>query len=74
MYAQLPGDGSTGKPQLEMILLDESNIRNYTITDVLLPLPGTDSVYPLNEVASYYTNILLTDGLSGSYLKLAVKY
>lgn len=74
VYAYHPENGSTEKSQRKIILLDEGNIRNYTISDVMLPLPGIDGTYPLNEVANYNTNSLLKDGLLESDLKRAVKY
>ncbi|XP_032794685.2 pseudouridylate synthase 7 homolog isoform X1 [Daphnia magna] len=73
VYAYHPENGSTEKSQRKIILLDEGNIRNYTISDVMLPLPGIDGTYPLNEVANYNTNFLLKDGLLESDLKRAVK-
>ncbi|XP_057379567.1 pseudouridylate synthase 7 homolog [Daphnia carinata] len=73
VYAYHRENGSTEKFKRKIILLDKGNIQNYTINDVILPLPGADGIYPRNEVASYYTNFLLKDGLSESDLKRAIK-
>lgn len=56
-----------------VIALDESNISNYTIHDVLLPLPGFDITYPSNEVANWYTELLVVDGLTEMDFKQSVK-
>ena len=46
-------------------MLDESNIGNYNMYDVVLPLPGYDVIYPANEVAQWYNEQLETDEMSG---------
>lgn len=73
------GDGGDCKSraqrnQRKVIAIDESNMQNYTINDVLLPLPGFDITYPSNEVAGWYTELLEADGLSELDFKQSVKY
>lgn len=58
----------------EVITIDESNIDDYTIHDVLLPTPGYDIKYPANQVADWYTDLMLTDGLTLDNFKQSVKY
>ncbi|KAI9561011.1 hypothetical protein GHT06_011967 [Daphnia sinensis] len=59
--------------QRKVIFIDENNIHNYTIYDVLLPLPGFDITYPANEVAKWYTELLQADGLSEMDFKQSTK-
>lgn len=60
--------------QRKVIFIDDNNIHNYTINDVLLPLPGFDITYPANEVATWYTELLQADGLSEMDFKQSTKY
>lgn len=55
--------------------LTESDIQseNYTIYDVILPLPGYDITYPDNIVNSWYEEFLEKYGLSSQSLKHNVK-
>ncbi|KAI9587390.1 pseudouridylate synthase 7 homolog isoform X1 [Glossina fuscipes] len=55
--------------------LTESDIQseNYTIYDVVLPLPGYDVTYPDNIVNSWYEEFLEKYGLSSQSLKHNVK-
>lgn len=57
----------------KVIAIDAINIANYTIHDVLLPLPGYDITYPSNEVANWYTELLNADGLTELDFKRSVK-
>lgn len=38
--------------------------QKYTIDDVVLPVPGSESVYPSNEIGTFYDELLAADGLS----------
>ena len=53
------------KKKVQPLVLDESNIGNYNMYDVVLPLPGYDVIYPANEVAQWYNEQLETDEMSG---------
>ena len=53
------------KKKVQPLVLDESNVGNYNMYDVVLPLPGYDVIYPANEVAQWYNEQLETDEMSG---------
>lgn len=45
----------------------------YTIHDVVLPLPGYDVVYPDNHMKDHYKKIMADDGLDISNMRHKVK-
>ncbi|KAG7379704.1 hypothetical protein PHYPSEUDO_008270 [Phytophthora pseudosyringae] len=47
----------------EVMELTEANVDQYSIEDVVLPLPGHAIKYPGNEVAAAYRKMLTTDGI-----------
>jgi tRNA pseudouridine13 synthase len=47
----------------KVVTLTESNVNNYNIFDVVMPLPGTDVAYPGGELGERYRNFLRMDGL-----------
>ncbi|XP_062522851.1 pseudouridylate synthase 7 homolog isoform X2 [Corticium candelabrum] len=73
--------------RVEVELLTEKTIDNYSIHDVVLPLPGFDVTFPSYESSSWYEEILTGDditlqmlnhrvkdyALSGSYRKIVMK-
>jgi hypothetical protein len=65
--------GSNGQHnQQEVIFIDDGNIRKYKIYDVVLPLPGPDTIYPANEVA--VDDLFKANGLSENDFHLKSKY
>jgi tRNA pseudouridine13 synthase len=60
--------------QREVIFIDKNNIHKYTIYDVVLPLPGSNITYPANEVADWYKDLLLADGLLEKDFNSGLKY
>jgi hypothetical protein len=46
--------------------LIEEDLSQYTIYDVLMPLPGTDVAYPGGELGALYREFLTMDGLDPS--------
>lgn len=46
---------------------------NYSIFDLVLPLPGHDISYPTNAAGQWYTDRLAKDGLSSEKLKTKQK-
>ncbi|KAG0743702.1 hypothetical protein G6F57_007998 [Rhizopus arrhizus] len=45
-------------------VLTEEDVDNYSIEDVVYPLPGRLSVYPENEIKKLYVEIMAEDGIS----------
>lgn len=39
-------------------VLTEQDVNNYSITDVVYPLPGKQSVYPENEIKDLYRKFM----------------
>lgn len=56
-------------------VLTEEHIKSgqYTIHDVVLPLPGFDVVYPENDMKDHYRQIMANDGLDISNMRRKVK-
>jgi tRNA pseudouridine13 synthase len=76
---EMGNDDSNSSNQSEcsnptIVSIDKNNILNYTIADVVLPLPGYDVTYPDNEVADWYKDLLLADGLSEVDFERSAKY
>ncbi|XP_059843151.1 pseudouridylate synthase 7 homolog isoform X1 [Hypanus sabinus] len=81
----IPGDlvlkGGTAVP------IQESDVQNYTIHDVVLPLPGFDVLYPKHKIGKAYEEMLAADSLdinnmrhkirdyslSGAYRKIIIR-
>ncbi|XP_048740934.1 pseudouridylate synthase 7 homolog [Ostrea edulis] len=61
-------DGPTSSRMTPAVVTTETKSQ-YTIHDVLLPLPGYDVKYPDNEVGKWYTDLLAADGLTMEGLK-----
>lgn len=66
-------------PEVENI--SEENLSNYTIFDVVYPLPGGDVCYPKNEVGEWFIDLLAKDNLTSEkllkknkYITLCIKY
>lgn len=53
--------------------MKEDDLQNYTITDVVLPMPGYDITYPDNAVKDLYKTILEEFGLTLDMPKQSVK-
>jgi tRNA pseudouridine13 synthase len=47
----------------EVKQLSEQDLPNYTIHDVIMPLPGWNIDYPAGDIGELYTKILHADGL-----------
>jgi tRNA pseudouridine13 synthase len=53
--------------------VEESNIDQYTIYDIVLPLPGFDVVYPNHELRADYRQALAKDGIDMDHMKHKIK-
>lgn len=67
-------DSQTVVNRQEVKILTADDLENYTIYDLVLPLPGFDVKYPNNEVKSWYKELLEEVGLSLEMTKQKVKY
>ncbi|OXB71834.1 UNVERIFIED_CONTAM: hypothetical protein H355_015588 [Colinus virginianus] len=81
----VPGDltlkGATAVP------IEEGDVHNYTIHDVVMPLPGFDVIYPKHKIGEAYKEMLVADNLdinnmrhkirdyslSGAYRKIIIR-
>ncbi|KAJ8558876.1 hypothetical protein ON010_g8572 [Phytophthora cinnamomi] len=57
------GKSSRRQPLQAVMELTEENVDQYSIEDVVLPLPGHAIKYPTNEVGTAYRKMLTTDGI-----------
>ncbi|CAH0514847.1 unnamed protein product [Peronospora belbahrii] len=57
--------GKSTRRQLvqEVVEVTEANVDQYSIDDVVLPLPGHAVKYPTNEIGAVYRKLLTTDGI-----------
>ncbi|KAE9325965.1 hypothetical protein PF008_g16756 [Phytophthora fragariae] len=60
---QRTGKSTRRQPIQEVMELTEDNVDEYSIEDVVLPLPGHAIKYPTNEVGAAYRKMLTTDGI-----------
>ncbi|ERN01557.1 hypothetical protein AMTR_s00002p00271620 [Amborella trichopoda] len=49
---------------VKIVDAEDINSGNYTIDDVILPLPGSRSLYPKNDVAGVYHDLAKKDGIT----------
>lgn len=54
--------------KVKVLTDEEAKSGKYTMFDVVLPLPGSESIYPSNEIAESYRKALEKDGLSTEIL------
>jgi tRNA pseudouridine13 synthase len=67
-------DGS-GTAPVTFVTAEDVAAQRYTIGDVVLPIPGYESIYPSNAIGAYYDELLAADGLNrGSYDACHVTY
>lgn len=50
------------RPKVRPIMLDETTVSQYTVYDVMMPLPGFDVIYPSNDCHEWYKTMLHEDG------------
>lgn len=62
-----------GGTRQEVKCITEDNISDYSIEDIVLPLPGHDVIYPINRVGIFLLDLLKKDGLSPEKLQNHVK-
>ncbi|XP_061178701.1 pseudouridylate synthase 7 homolog [Saccostrea echinata] len=62
-------NGENTSSRVTPTIVTTENLSQYTIQDVLLPLPGFDIKYPDNEVGKWYSDLLEADGLTMEGLK-----
>lgn len=60
---QRTGKSTRRQPMQEVVELTIANVNQYSIEDVVLPLPGHAIKYPTNAVGAAYRKMLTTDGI-----------
>ncbi|XP_049840463.1 uncharacterized protein LOC126285200 [Schistocerca gregaria] len=66
-------DNASNRQKPSVRILSESDVKDFTIYDIVLPLPGHDVVYPQNETKEWFEELLQADGLSPAKLKQSVR-
>jgi tRNA pseudouridine13 synthase len=56
----------SGKAHVQFVTAEDVAAQRYAIGDVVLPIPGYESIYPSNAIGAYYDELLAADGLSRS--------
>lgn len=51
---------------IHVVTKEDIEQKKFTINDVILPLPGSLSIYPTNEIGKYYQELMALDGISSS--------
>ncbi|KAK6175829.1 hypothetical protein SNE40_014213 [Patella caerulea] len=57
------------KVDIKPVVIDKDNIKDYSILDVVLPLPGYEMIYPTNNVGELYKELLAEDGIDITNMK-----
>ncbi|XVE62830.1 hypothetical protein DITRI_Ditri06bG0151600 [Diplodiscus trichospermus] len=52
------------KNLVKVITAEEISTGNYTVEDVVLPMPGSRIIYPMNDIADVYHDMAKKDGIS----------
>ncbi|XP_061496397.1 pseudouridylate synthase 7 homolog [Rhineura floridana] len=55
------------------VYIDETEADNYTIHDVVMPLPGFDIIYPKHKIGEVYKDILVADNLDINNMKHKIR-
>ncbi|CAG8543921.1 17403_t:CDS:10, partial [Dentiscutata heterogama] len=64
---------SEDKKEIKVKILKEEDVPNYTIYDVVLPLPGHLVVYPNNNIFEKYKELMWKDHLDPREMKRSIK-
>ncbi|KAF9118439.1 multisubstrate pseudouridine synthase 7 [Mortierella sp. 14UC] len=63
------GSSSKGDSHVRAKVLTEEDVDQYTIYDVILPLPGFDVIYPTHAIGAKYKELMAKDGLDPHSMK-----
>lgn len=63
------GASSKGDSHVRAKVLTEEDVDQYTIYDVILPLPGFDVIYPTHAIGTKYKELMAKDGLDPHSMK-----
>ncbi|XP_015270556.1 PREDICTED: pseudouridylate synthase 7 homolog isoform X2 [Gekko japonicus] len=55
------------------VYIEEANVDDYTIHDVVMPLPGFDVIYPKHKIGDAYGEILAVDNLDINNMKHKIR-
>ncbi|KAG0288435.1 multisubstrate pseudouridine synthase 7 [Linnemannia gamsii] len=63
------GSSSKNDSHVRAKVLTEEDVNQYTIYDVILPLPGFDVIYPTHAIGTKYKELMAKDGLDPHSMK-----
>jgi len=73
LYTYLETESTEAECRAKPVVLTDDNISEFSITDIVLPLPGHAVQYPDNETAEWYRELLTADGFEDCSFRNRVK-
>jgi tRNA pseudouridine13 synthase len=61
---QRPSMNASAALPVHTVSAEDVAAGKFSVDDIILPVPGAETVYPSNEIGAYYDELLAADGLS----------